>query len=154
MSYLLIILVIGAFSACFFLRRGNEREIKLMELPVVFEKVKAADRDATFAAFCFRINDESVSDKAVNVQFSVDGGRIGFDWILICEVNKRDRDRFLALAQRRGHQATEHRAQNGCEYLRVENGDLVGLCEASICELYGLPESATVGMVWEGCDWP
>jgi len=88
------------------------------------------------------------------VQFSIEAERVGFDWILICEVNRRDREKFLTLARRLGHTITEHKAPNGCEYLRAEDGDLVRLCRASICELYGLPETASVTLIWQGIDWP
>jgi hypothetical protein len=69
-------------------------------------------------------------------------------------VNRRDRERFLALARDLGHTATEHRARNGCEYWRAEDGDVVELCRASIRKMYGLPESAMLGLVWQGFDWP
>jgi hypothetical protein len=154
MTILLAIFVVVVLLACFFLRRGNEAGVKLSEIPAVFEKVKAAGKDATFAQFCFGIVDETVKDNAVNVQFSIEGGKIGYDWVLICEVNRRDRDKFLELAQRLGRTVTEQKAPNGCEYLRVEDGDLVQLCKASICELYGLPETAMVELVWEGFEWP
>jgi hypothetical protein len=154
MTILLVLFVAVVFVGALFLRRGNEAEVKLSEIPAVFEKVKEAGKDATFAAFCFRIEDAMVKDKAVNVQFSIEDERIGFDWVLICEVNRRDRDKFLALARRLGHTITEHTAKNGCEYLRAEDGDLVQLCRASISELYGLPESAEVGLAWQGFAWP
>jgi hypothetical protein len=136
------------------LRRGNEARVSLEEIPAVFGKVEMAGKDGTFAAFSFRIADETVKDPAVNVQFSVEGGRVGFDWMLTCEVNRRDRETFLTLAQRLGHTVTEHKGRNNCEYLRAEDGDLAQLCRASIVELYSLPESAEVGLAWQGFDWP
>lgn len=154
MVLLTIFVVTTVLVAFFFLRRGKEAGIKLTEIRAVFEKVKAAGKDETFAQFCFGVPDETVKDRAVNVQFSVESGRVGFDWMLTTEVNRRDRDRFLAMADRLGHHVTEHKAANGCEYLRVEDGDLVALCRASISELYGLSETATLTLVWEGFDWP
>jgi hypothetical protein len=153
MILLTVFVVTTVLVAFFFLRRGKEAGIKLSEVSAVFEKVKAAGKDGAFAQFCFGVPDETVRDRAVNVQFSVEGGRVGFDWVLISEVNRRDREKFTALAGRLDHHVTEHKAANGCEYLRVEDGDLVALCRASICELYGLPETATLTLVWEGFDW-
>ena len=154
MTYLLLLFVVMVLAGGLFLRRGNEAKVSLGEIPVVFAKVEAAGQDGTFATFCFRFADETVKDPAVNVQFSVDDGRAGFDWVLICEVNRRDREKFLALARKLGHTVTEHKARNGCEFLRAEDGDLAGLCRASIVELYGLAESAEMGLVWQGFDWP
>jgi hypothetical protein len=154
MTYLLILFVVMVLLGGLFLRRGNQARVKLSEIPIVFAKVKEVGKDATFAQFCFAIENDSAQDKAVNVEFTIEGGLIGFNWILICEVNRRDREKFMALARRQGHAITEHKADNGCEYLRAEDGDLIGLCRASFCELYGLPESAEVELVWEGFDWP
>jgi hypothetical protein len=154
MTTLLVLFVIMALAGGLLLRRGNEARISLGEIPAVFGKVDAAGKDGAFAAFCFRIADETVKNSAVNVQFSVEDGRAGFDWLLICEVNRRDREKFLALAQRMGHTVTEHKSKNGCEYLRTEDGDLAGLCRAVMVELYGLTEIAEVGLVWQGVDWP
>jgi hypothetical protein len=154
MTFLLAIFVGVVLLACLFLRRGNQTGVKVSEIPAVFGKMKATGKDGTFATFCFGIGDESVKGNAVNVQFSIEDGRIGLDWVLIGEVNRRDREKFLELARRLGHTLTERKAGNGCEYLRAEDGDLVRLCTASIRELYNLPETATVGLVWEGFDWP
>ena len=154
MTFLLVVFVVMVLAGGLLLRRGNEARISLREIPSVFARVDAAGKDGTFAAFCFRIADETVKDTAVNVQFSVEDGRAGFDWMLTSEVNGRDRERFLALARDLGHTVIEHKARNGCEYLRAEDGDLAALCRASIVELYRLPESAEVGLAWQGIDWP
>jgi len=154
MTFLLVLFVVMVLLGGLFLRRGNEAKVSLGEIPAVFGKVEGAGKDGAFAMFCFRISDETVKDPAVNVQFSVEDRRVGFDWVLICEVNRRDREKFSALAQRLGHTVTEHKARNGCEYLRAEDGDLVALCRASIVELYGLTESAELGLVWQGFEWP
>ena len=154
MTFLLVVFVVMVLAGGLLLRRGNEARISLREIPAVFARVEAAGKDGTFASFCFQIADETVKDTAVNVQFSVENGRVGFDWVLICEVNRRDREKFLALAQRLGHVVRKHKARNGCEYLRAEDGDLAGLCRAVVVELYGLPESAMLDLVWQGFDWP
>ncbi|HEX4141337.1 MAG TPA: hypothetical protein VHY09_13390 [Candidatus Methylacidiphilales bacterium] len=154
MTILLVLFVAVVFAGALFLRRANGAKVRLGEIPAILEKVKEAGKDGTFAQFCFETGDMPTEAGAVNVQFSIEGGRVGFDWVLICEVNRRDREKFLALARGLGHAVTEHKSANGCEYLRAEDGDLLRLCLASICELYGLPESAEVDLVWEGIAWP
>ena len=154
MTFLLVVFVVMVLAGGLLLRRGNEARISVEDIPAVFGKVNVAGKDGVFAMFCFRVADETVKDSAVNVQFSVEGGHAGFDWVLICEVNRRDREKFMALAQRLGHLVRKHKARNGCEYLRAEDGDLAALCRASILELYELPESAELDLVWQGFDWP
>jgi len=154
MTFLLVVFVVMVLAGGLLLRRGKEARVTTADIPAVFAKVAAEGKNGTFAAFCFRIADETVKDTAVNVQFSVEDGRVGLDWVLIAEVNRRDRQKFAELARRLGHTVTEHKARNGCEYLRTEDGDLVELCRASITDLYGLAQSAELGLVWQGFDWP
>jgi hypothetical protein len=154
MTFLLIVFVVMVLGGGLLLRRGNQATVNLGEIPAVFEKIRTTGKEASFATFCFGPVDMPAKGDSLNVQFSIEQGRIGFDWILISQSNIRDRNKFLDLAQRRGHQATEHKAANGCEYLRVEDGNLVALCVASMRELYGLPEDGVADLVWQGFDWP
>ena len=53
----------------------------MANIPTVFEVLKKNGKDAaSWAQFCFGIQDKSVSDNAVNLQFSIENGRIGFDF--------------------------------------------------------------------------
>jgi hypothetical protein len=152
-----ILIILVAVAAMFFLiksRMANESNAKMADIPAIFEKLRATGKDANFATFCFGISDKSVSDNAVNVQFSIEGGRIGFDWILICKINIRDKDKFMLLAERLGHKVVAGKWKNGVEYLRVEDGNLPKLCEASIRELYAMPPDADLELVLEGFTWP
>jgi hypothetical protein len=126
----------------------------MADIPTVFDVLKISGKDSSWAQFCFGIQDKPVSDNAVNLQFSIENGRIGFDWFLLCPVNVRDKEKFRQLAERLGHHLTEHKYENGSESLRTEDGDLVGLCEACFRDLYQWPANAKIGLVWDGFPWP
>jgi hypothetical protein len=151
-----IFIIFVAVVALFFLiksRMANESDAKMADIPAIFEKLRATGKDANFAQFCFGAPKTTLADNAVNVQFSIEGGRIGFDWVLICEQNIQDQDKFVQLAERLGHKVVACEG-NDVKYLRVEDGDLPKLCEASIHELCAVPPDADLELVLEGFTWP
>jgi hypothetical protein len=128
--------------------------VKVGEIPAIFERVKAAGKDGTFASFSFRIADESVKSNVVNVQFSVEDGRVGCDWFLLGPVNLRDKGIFVQAAGRQGRAVSVHKARNGSEFLRVEGEEAVTVCLDMIGKVYGLAETAEVALIWQGFEWP
>jgi hypothetical protein len=149
MTPLIILGVIVAVVLFVLWRKGDETDVKMADIPTIFEVLKTTGKDASWAQFCFGIQDNSV-----NLQFSIENGRIGFDWFLLCPANVRDKEKFRQLAERLGHNLTEHKYENGSENLRTEDGDLVALCEACFRDLYQWPVNAKIGMVWDGFSWP
>jgi len=135
-------------------RMANESNAKMGDIPALFEKLRATGKDANFVQFCFGAPKTNLDDNAVNVQFSIEDGKIGFDWVLICEQNIQDKDKFLELAKRLGHKVVANEWKNGVKYLRVEDGDLPKLCEASMRDLYAMPPDANLELVLEGINWP
>ena len=127
--------------------------VKMADIPAIFNKLKATGKDANFAAFCFRAPGTTLTDNAVNVQFSIEGGQIGFDWVLICQQNIQDKDKFVQLAEQLGHKVVACEG-NKVKYLRVTDGDLPKLCEASIRDLYSIPLDAKLELIPEGFAWP
>lgn len=154
MTYIIIGLV--AAVILFFLVKSRvviSPKVKTVDIPAIFEKLKATGKDANFAVFCFRAPGSTLADNVVNVQFSIESGRIGFDWVLICDQNIQDKDKFVQLAERLGHKVVACEG-NGVKYLRVEDGDLPKLCAAAIHDLYSVPSDAELELVPEGFTWP
>lgn len=91
-------------------------------------------------------------EPAVNLRFSIEGGRAGLDWVLLAPQNLRDQDRFSHLAREHGHRVAV-RETNEVSYLRVEDGDLAQLSLAVMQELYGLSLSDTAELLVGGLEW-
>ena len=47
----------------------------------------------------------------------------------------------------------KHRQENGCDYFRIEEGDLVLLCKETITSLYTELQGKSLDLVIEGFDW-
>jgi hypothetical protein len=118
----------------------------------VLAKLSLSTSNPVFAAFMFSTPDRPGNDAAINIQFSLENGRPGFDWVLLGPRNIADQDRFLEFARSAGFEPhTEE--MNGVRYLRVQSGDLAALCSDVVTKMYGLPQSARVAMIVQGFEW-
>ena len=90
---------------------------------------------------------------AVALQVSFENGRSGFDWVLLAPRNIEDQEKFRAFA--RAH-SVEPVAQttNGVSYLRVEPANVAEFTTRVVTDMYGLPPTQSLALVYEGFDWP
>jgi hypothetical protein len=136
------------------LRVARELEVKMAAIPAIFVRLQATGKDSSFAVLGFLPPGKtSVQDDGFNVQFSIEGGRIGFDWVLIAPANIRDKDKFVQFAGRLGYKVVACEG-NKVKYLRVENGDLPKLCEAVIRDLYSVSPDTDLYFNPDGFTWP
>jgi hypothetical protein len=127
-------------------------QVTVADIPHVLAKVSTATRTPAFAVFIFTTPDRPNRRDAVNLQFSLENGRPGFDWVLLAPRNIEDKASFVGFAERRGYSFTE-RTKNGVPYLRVENGDLAELCAEVVTGLYARPRSEPLGLIVRGFEW-
>lgn len=126
--------------------------ISVSQLSSVFHQLNANHKDASWAAFTFCPLGEPASDQtSVNLQYSVEGGKIGFDWILLVPRNIADKDKIVAFMKDK-HYTVLEREGNAVRYLRVEDGDLVQLGK-QIAEFYHLQADSQMGMFIDGFEW-
>jgi hypothetical protein len=98
----------------------------------VFRQISVQAVESSFAVF--RINSADGED-AVEIQFSVEDGNTGLDWILMSPSNIQQKSKVVRYALSKGVEWQE-REMNGWLYLRIEQGDLVGFCMSLIEDLY------------------
>lgn len=125
----------------------------LEQIPVVFEQLKQKGHDGSFAIFMFDPPGVSNTDDAINIQFSIENGRIGLDWCLIGAANIRDIEKFEGFIAAHG-QRPRMMEVNQVKYLRVEHGDLPLLCQGVIIELYAMRCDVKLDMAVQGFPWP
>jgi hypothetical protein len=101
-------------------------EVEVTDIPEVFSRLQSSNNYPAFAVFIFAPPDRPASADSINIQFSMEDGNPGFDWVLLSPTNIEDRDRFVAFAESKGYDAREME-MNNVRYLRVEGGDLVQL---------------------------
>ena len=152
----------GAFVVlCALIVRAAKRKIKIAEtpqctlyqMPVVFDRLEKEGQDGSFAAFIFQPPGTSNRDDAINIQFSIENGRVGLDWCLLGSANIRDKDKLERFITGQGYKF-RLQEMNEVKYLRVEEGDLTRLCQSVITGLYALRPTSKLGLVVEGFSWP
>jgi hypothetical protein len=128
--------------------------IEVDDIPKVLAALSAVPKGPASAVFVFAPADGSVDpddpDDRVNLQFSLEDGRPGFDWVLQSHPNIRDEARFANFARDAGY-SPEMEYTNGVRYLRVEEGDLVRLCQDVMTKMYR--QAGPVELIVEGFAW-
>ncbi|HEY3930974.1 MAG TPA: hypothetical protein VGM58_01240 [Verrucomicrobiae bacterium] len=129
------------------------KSVSVSQLSTIFDQLKANHKDASWAAFAFCPAGEPASrETAVNLQYSVENGAIGLDWILLMPRNIADQDKIVAFIKERDFTILE-REGNGVKYLRVENGDLVQLGTQILKDFYHLDNDSQMEIFTDGFDW-
>ena len=153
MKTLLVIVVIVAVVVVFLIRRRivPTRSATVEDIPSIFAKL-ATLKDGSFAVFMFD-SPLSRGGEAVNLQYSVEHGTVGLDWVLLGSTNIADKEKVDAFAAQLGHPLSE-RVMNKVHYLRAEGSGLDRLGMSIIVELYGVPRDAQLELITEGFEWP
>ena len=149
-----VVLVAAVVLAIALLRTRVVKPVRVTaaEFPRILAAVSASTRTPTFAAFVFTTPDQQNPKDAVNLQFSLENGRAGFDWVLLAPRNIKDKDSFVEYLRLRGYSYSE-RKMNGVAYLRIEGGDLAQLCSDVVTRLYARPRDEPMDMIVEGFEW-
>jgi hypothetical protein len=133
-------------------RVAEQHVVRLADIPQVYDKLKSQGSDRSFAVFMFSDRGKLGEDGQVNLQFSIENGSVGLDWVLIGPVNIRDEDRIYSFLKARGSAPTRLE-ESGVSYLRTEQGDLVHLCQHILKGLYGVKADEDIDLVPEGFAW-
>ena len=103
--------------------------VTLSDIPAVFSALVEAGQDESFAVFLFGpAGQPPAAVDALNVQFSIEGGHSGIDWVLLAPLNLESQAQFVQFFTRRGRQVLP-REMNQVKYLRVEGDHLAELMQ-------------------------
>lgn len=124
--------------------------VSLADIPRVYEALKATGQDGSFAAF---MPPKLKSDEdCLNIQFSVENGSVGLDWVLISPVNIRDKNKFIELLDAKRIPYREHE-MNNVSYVRIEDGRSAKVCQSVLEEMYGVSGRIGIELIIEGFEW-
>jgi hypothetical protein len=116
--------------------------------------VVAAKEDGSFGVFLFGKNGSPpAKDAALNVQFSIEDGRVGLDWVSNGQLNDMERARVEAFFRERGAPMSP-RSANGMSYMRTESGDLPTLAQELLRTVFGVTDEQDMLLIAEGFAWP
>ncbi len=118
-----------------FHRKGIQtKRIPVSDIGEVYRQISDQSVETSFAVFIIAPPQWKTKD-TVEIQFSVEGGLTGLDWILMAEPNRREKPRVIQYALRKGI-AWQECEMNNWLYLRIEQGDLPSFCTFLIRDLY------------------
>jgi hypothetical protein len=149
------IIVVGAWVYQRFLRIDDEStytQIRIADLPRLLRALKSHGEEGSFAVLTLRAAGANEAAAEAYVQFSIESGRVGLDWLLQSQRNISDRASFVEVARALGH-AVNERETGDVRYLRVDQGDLPHLAAALAERLYGLGPNDAVQLMCEGFEW-
>jgi hypothetical protein len=127
--------------------------LAVRQIPSVVGQLRAAAHEASWAAFAFLPGDDTPSDEnIVNLQYSIENGVVGLDWVLLAPRNKADKEKVLAFIRQHNHSAVE-KERNGVQYFRVEDGDLAMLGIQIAAELYRLDRYGEMAIFTDKFKW-
>ena len=112
----------------------RRKTIAVADVGEVFRQISAQGVETSFAVFAIQTVKENEED-AVEIQFSVEDGKTGLDWILMSPANIEEKPMVIQYAASKGVEWQE-KEMNDWLYLRIEQGDVVGLCTSLIEDLY------------------
>lgn len=137
LSLILALLLLTAVATYIFWRARRNHGIRrtiiaVADIGEVFRQMSLQGIETSFAVFIIQARDQN---ETVEIQFSVEDGKTGLDWILMSPANVEEKPKVTQYAESTGFKWQE-KEMNDWLYLRVEEGDLVGFCTSLIKDLY------------------
>ena len=123
------------------------------DIPAVLAALSSEGKEGDFAVFLFSESGQPPAPTdALNVQFSIESGRIGIDWVLLAPLNINNEARFVAFAERSGR-SVQKRQSKDVRYLRVEGAGLAELLQQLLMTEFGVRLDQALGLIANGFEW-
>lgn len=110
-------------------------KVKINEIGDIFNKVINLKKEHSFVVFIFELKQKRYTENILNIQFSYEKGRIGLDWLLTTEAAIGELQSFISLLKKYKYEYIKHN-EGDCEFIRIEEGDLVKLALHIFTELF------------------
>lgn len=121
------------------------------DIPKIISQLQAAAMDGSFAVIMF-VPANSTDDEPVNLQYSIDDGVVGMDWVLAGPRNIADKAKVMELATKLGYRLEECCLAE--RYLRMTGNGISELGSRIIQDLYKIDADKKLDLVVEGFEWP
>ena len=126
--------------------------VTIEQMPAVFAKLQREGKNSSFAVFMFVPTTGEPNGVPINLQYSIENGVTGLDWVLLSPRNIADQKALSTFITKFGYKISE-REQNDVKYLRVE-GNGVSELGVKICrEFYHLPSDEKIELLTDGFEW-
>ena len=125
--------------------------VGISDLPAIVEKLRLGTGNPRYAVLMF-IPLDSVDREHVNLQYSMEAGVVGLDWVLLGGRNIEDAEAIKAFALSRGFELN-HREMNQVEFLRTEEPGIAELGLSLITGFYHYKPTTKIKLLVEGFEW-
>jgi hypothetical protein len=132
-------------------RVKKREEASADEIPRVISQLQQSAQDGHFVVFMF-VPPDAKDGEAVNLQYSMDGGVPGFDWVLISPRNVADQAKIIELASKLGYQL-EEREMNRVRFLRMTGSGISEFGARVIQEVYKIDRNTKFEIMTQGFKW-
>ena len=134
------------------MKTSPESLVTLEQMPAVVAKLQREGKDSSFAVFMFVPTTGEPSGVPVNLQYSIENGKTGLDWVLLSPRNIVDQKALSTFITDSGYKIFE-REENDVKYLRAE-GNGVSELGGKICrEFYHLSPKEKIELLTDGFEW-
>ena len=120
------------------------------QIAPMVSRLQKTGRDGSFVVFMFSLPD-SPEEVLPNLQYSIENGQIGFDWVLLAPRNIKDEAQLRDFLERVGYTVSK-REMNAVRYLRVEGKHIEHLGSKILRDFYHLNPEAKLELITEGFD--
>jgi len=125
--------------------------VTVRDIPEVISQLQRSGKNGHFAVLIF-VPPGSGYGEAVNLQYSIEQGAAGLDWVLLGSRNIADQKRINEFASKAGYRLEEHET-NRVRYLLLTGNGISDLGAKIIRELYQVAPDTELEMITEGFEW-
>jgi hypothetical protein len=145
--------VVALVALTAFLKRRvvPTRSASANDLKGVVASLRTARKQPAFLVFMF-VPPGAADGDVVNLQYSMEAGKAGFDWVFRAPRNISDEEKIKTYISSLGHRV-EEKEMNGVRYLRVEDKAIDDVGFKVITEFYKIPAGAPLELITEGFEW-
>ena len=152
---LLLLFVLFCLAVFQYLRRRGTSgggSVTTRDFPDLCNALQQSGREGSFWAVLVPAT-AGADGYGANLQYSIEDGVLGADWVLLAERNVEDKDQFLAALQRAGARVTE-KERNGVRYLRATGApDLALAGEDLLHRVYAVNADDDMQLIMTGFEW-
>jgi hypothetical protein len=155
MNAIVIIIACAVVIAVFVLLKRSRivptASVTSRNIQEVISQLDRSSQNGHFVVFMF-IPPDSADGEAVNLQYSIENGVVGLDWVLLGPRNIADRDSVCQFASKLGYRFDECE-MNGVHYLRVAGSGISELGAKIIEDFYHVNPDIKLELITEGFKW-
>jgi len=128
--------------------KADNRSVALDEIPSIVDDLQKNGSDASFALFLFN-NKATATGYAPGLQFSIEKGQLGLDYLLNSDFNKKEEDNFIQKVSELGCKY-ETREMNKVNFIRVTGDSLVWKAQEIMRRIYQVEGGEKIDLVKKG----